>query len=131
MAFTHARFDDDDPTGDRIPGAIPRVFGIGLSRERDDGWFGGLRLRHFGACPLIEDASVESNGSTLVNLRAGRHWRRWSATLDLFNALDSDDHDIDYYYASRLPGEDAGVDDIHFHAFEPRSLRLSLQYRFD
>jgi outer membrane receptor protein involved in Fe transport len=131
MAFTHARFDDDDPTGDRIPGAIPRVFGIGLSRERDDGWFGGLRLRHFGAYPVIEDASVESDGSTLVNLRAGRHWRRWSATLDLFNALDSDDHDIDYYYASRLPGEDAGVDDIHFHAFEPRSLRLSLQYRFD
>jgi len=51
--------------------------------------------------------------------------------LDLMNALDSDDHDIDYYFASRLAGEpDEGVEDIHFHVFEPRSLRLSVRFAF-
>ena len=39
--------------------------------------------------------------------------------------------DIDYYYASRLPGEaQDGVNDRHFHPVEPRSARLTLSYAF-
>ena len=38
----------------------------------------------------------------------------WEATFDVFNLLDSQDADIDYYYVSRLPGEPAsGVADRH------------------
>ncbi len=38
---------------------------------------------------------------------------------------------IDYYYASRLPGEPAqGVNDVHFHPTETRSFRLSAILRF-
>ena len=51
--------------------------------------------------------------------------------LDVFNAFDSEDHDIDYFYASRLPGEPTeGVEDIHYTIFQPRSVRLSLRYTF-
>lgn len=47
------------------------------------------------------------------------------------NALDSGDHDVDYFYASRLPGEGPkGVEDIHYHIFEPRALRASVRYSF-
>jgi hypothetical protein len=43
---------------------------------------------------------------------------------NLFNAKMSD---IDYYFASRLPGEPlGGVDDIHFHPAVPRTARLGL-----
>jgi len=39
--------------------------------------------------------------------------------------------DVDYFYASRLPGEPAeGVDDIHFHPAESRSARLTAEWRF-
>jgi len=39
--------------------------------------------------------------------------------------------DIDYFYASRLPGEPgSGRDDIHFHPMEPRTVRLGLGVRF-
>ncbi|MEJ7746834.1 MAG: hypothetical protein WKF61_08795 [Luteimonas sp.] len=39
--------------------------------------------------------------------------------------------DIDYFYASRLAGEpEEGIEDIHFHPFEPRALRLSLSWKF-
>ena len=130
-SYTDARFTDTDPAGDDIPGAIPLVVGAGLTARLDDGWFSTLRLRHFGGYPLIEDGAVESDGSTLVNLRAGREWARLGIYLDVFNLLDADDHDIDYFYASRLPGEpDAGVEDIHYHPFAPRSVRLSLRWRF-
>ena len=51
-----------------------------------------------------------------------------SGSLNLF---DSDDNDIDYYYASRLPGEPTeGIEDYHFHPVEPRTFRVYLGYLF-
>lgn len=130
-SYTRSRFTDDDPAGDEVPGSIPLVVGAGVTAHYDNGWLASAQLKHFGRYPLIEDASVESNGSTLLNLRVGREWNRFGMYLDLLNALDSNDHDIDYFYASRLPGEPAeGVEDIHFHVFPSRSLRLSLRYTF-
>ena len=47
---------------------------------------------------------------------------------NLFNARD---HDIDYYYTSRLQGEPAqGVNDIHFHVIEPINGRITLSYSY-
>ena len=47
--------------------------------------------------------------------------------LDGFNLLDTKDHQIDYYYVSRLPGEaPEGVADRHFHPVEPLALRLTV-----
>ncbi len=130
-SYTDAAFTDEDPAGAEIPGSIPLVVSAGLTGRLDSGWFATLRLRHFGSFPLIEDDSVESDGSTLVNLRIGKDWDRLGLSLDVLNLLDSDDHDIDYFYASRLPGEPAdGVEDIHFHIFEPRTLRLTLRCSF-
>ena len=51
--------------------------------------------------------------------------------LEVFNLTDSDDADIAYYYESRLVGEPpGGVSDIHYHPLEPRTVRLSLSWRF-
>lgn len=53
--------------------------------------------------------------------------QRYSANLRVLNVLDGDDHDITYFYESRLPGEPAGgVADYHFHPVEPRQVRLTL-----
>ena len=132
IAYTDAGFGDSDPAGDEIPGAIPLVASAALNYTGDNGWFAALHLRHFSAYPLIEDRSVKSDGSSLVNLRLGRDiTERWRLRLDLLNALDSSDHDVDYFYTSRLPGEAAeGVEDIHYHIFEPRTLRAAVRYRF-
>jgi outer membrane receptor protein involved in Fe transport len=130
-SYTRSRFTDFDPAGDHVPGSIPLVVGAGVTAHYDNGWLASAQLKHFGRYPLIEDSSVESKGSTLLNLRAGREWTRVGVDLDVLNAQDSDDHDIDYFYASRLQGEPAsGVVDIHFHVFPSRTLRLSLRYTF-
>lgn len=131
LAWTHARFDDSAPEGDYIPGAVEWVASGALSARYPAGWFGSLRLRQFSGAPLIEDNSVESDGSALASLALGWEGQRLRVQLDALNLFDSDDHDIDYYYASRLPGEPAtGVEDVHYHVFEPRQLRLSVGYRF-
>lgn len=130
LALTQARFDDDDPA-DEIPGAVERVIGAGAAVELDNGFFGSLRLRHFGPRPLTEDGSVESGSTTLLNGRVGYERERFLVALDVLNILDSDDHDIDYYYASRLPGEpDEGVEDVHFHPVEPRTFRAYVAWKF-
>ena len=130
-SYSKAKFTDDDPVGREIPGSIPLVVSADIVARSDGGWLASARLRHFGRYPLIEDNSVRSKGSTLLNLRVGREWKRYGVFLDVLNALDSRDHDVDYYFASRLQGEPAdGVNDIHYHVFEPRSLRLSLRYGF-
>ena len=128
-SYSKARFTDPDPAGPYIPGAIPLVVSADVVGRSANGWLASARLRHFGRYPLVEDGSVRSRGATLLNLRAGREWGRWGVYLDLLNALDSRDHDIDYWFASRLQGEPTtGVDDVHYHVFEPRSLRLNLRY---
>lgn len=130
-AYTDAHFTDDDPAGKRIPGALKHVAQAGISADLDNGWFGSVRMRYFGSRPLTEDGSISSSSSMLFNLQAGKTWNKWQFTVSVLNLTDSDDHDIDYYYASRLQGEPAeGVEDIHYHIFEPRTVRVAAQYRF-
>jgi len=127
-AWSRARFTDADPAGDRIPGAVEGVVSAGVALPDARGWFAGVRLRHFGPRPLIEDNSVRSQASTLLNADLGVALGRWGRLgLEAFNLLDAKASDIDYYYASRLSGEPAsGLDDIHTHPEPPRTFRLRL-----
>jgi hypothetical protein len=131
FAWTDARFTDQAPEGERIPGAIETVVTGAVTGQFDSGWFGSARLRYFGAYPLIEDNSVRSDGSTMVNLALGWAGASWKLQLDVLNLFDSNDHDVDYYFASRLPGEPfEGIEDIHYHVFEPRQVRAYATYIF-
>ena len=131
LAWSKARFTEGDPSGDRIPGAVEKVASLGVAVDHPSGWFGGLRFRHFGAAPLIENNSVRSDPTTLVNLEAGyRIGRYWRVSAALYNAFDSKDNDITYYYESQLANEAEPVEDIHFHPVEPRTVRVTLRTSF-
>ena len=131
LAWSRSRFTQFDPAGDEIPGAVENVASLGLAVDHPSGWFGGARLRHFGKAPLIEDGSVESDPTTLVNLEAGYHITdNIQLSAALYNVFDSRDNDITYFYESQLPGEARPVSDIHFHPVEPRTLRLTLRATF-
>lgn len=95
-----------------------------------------MRVRHLGPHALVEDNSVRSDGTALVNFRAAWTPRQWGVgRLELFaellNAFDSRSKDVDYYYTSRLPGEPAeGVTGLHSRVVEPRSLRFGVRFGF-
>lgn len=128
VSYTDSEFRDQQPEGQSIPGSIPLVISAGVSKNFASGWLGSAQLRHFGPYPLIEDDSVESDGSTALNLRIGRQWAKVGVFVDVLNVLNSRDHDIDYFYASRLQGEPlGGIEDLHYHVFQPRSIRLSVR----
>jgi TonB dependent receptor len=132
LAITRARFRDDDPAGNDIPGALDRVISAGLTVEPQKALFGSIRVRHFGPRSLIEDGSVTSPSTTLWNGEVGyRLSSKARLVLELFNIFDAEASDIDYFYTSRLRGEPAhGVDDIHTHPALPRSARLGVQWSF-
>ena len=68
---------------------------------------------------------------TIFNLETGYKYKNWLAQVDVLNLFNAKDHDIDYLYVSRLPGEPAdGVADVHLHPVEPRTVRFSLGYTF-
>lgn len=131
-AVTEARFTDRDPAGDEIPGALEHVVSAGVGIDGLGRWSGGLRLRWLGGYPLIEDDSVRAGSTALLNARvAWRATERLTLALEGFNLLDREDSDIEYFYASRLPGEpEEGVEDVHFHPVEKPSARLSASWRF-
>ena len=98
-------------------------------------------MRYFGPRPLIEDGSANSRSTLLWNMRAGyRVDRRTKLNFDVLNLFNRQASDIDYFYCSRLRSDPVGavcrdstlggVDDIHFHPVEPRSLRMTLVANF-
>jgi len=138
LAASHARFtqnavdENGVDVGNYIPGSIDRVASFGITVTELGPWFGQFQVRYFGPRPLIEDNSQRSEATTLAYLRVGyRVAPAFKVHLDVFNLFNRKGSDIDYYYASRLPGEPAGgVNDIHFHPVEPRSVRLTVTGNF-
>ena len=132
FAISRAQFSDSDPVGRQIPGSVKKTASISIGAGHELGWFGSTRLRYFGPRPLIEDDSMRSNGSFIVNSRLGyRPNKKLTMALDVLNLFDRKVSDIDYFYTPRLQGEPAaGVADIHTHPTEPRELRFTVQYNY-
>ena len=131
FAYSNAKFNDNDLENRSVPGSLKNVASGILSAEYPSGFFASFSFRYFGEVPLIEDGSIKSEGSTYANLALGWLMDDWQVQLDILNIFDSNDHDIDYFYASRLAGEPAnGYEDIHYHIFVPRQIRFYLSKEF-
>ena len=131
LALSHARYTQDDPVGNYIPGSINKVVSFGVSVNDLGPWSGAFQLRYFGPRPLIEDNSVNSQSTTLAYARVGyRISPKTRLSLDVFNLFNREASDIDYYYSSQLRNEPAPVNGIAFHPVEPRTFRLTLAHNF-
>jgi hypothetical protein len=131
LAWTHARFADSDPAGNRIPNAVDKVASLAVTVRDVGPWSASMQWRYLGSGALVEDNSVRSRSSLTTNLRVGRKLTQNSElTLDVFNLLDRKLNDIEYFYESQLPGEAAAVADRHVHPAEPRTVRLALRVGF-
>lgn len=128
-AYTDSRLNKVTDNSNEIPGALDSVISAGLRTEVSENFYSHLRVRHFGDYPL--DSGANAAESTLVNLRVGYRINEYmDFTLDILNLLNSNDHDIEYFYPSQLETESTPIDDNHYHIFEPRSFRAYFSYRF-
>jgi len=132
VAYSRARFTDFNPVGNFIPGAPAWVGSAAIILGKETGWFGALKARYFGPRPLIEDDSVRSLASFVVNARVGYKWENGvRIQLDAFNLFNAKTNQIEYFYTSRLPGGSVtGVNDRHVHPVEPLAVRMTLAAQF-
>ena len=129
-AYTDAQFKGVPRDLREIPGSVAEVISGGITANPLDDLDVTMRVRHFGKAPLIEDGSVTSDPTTLINLGAFYEWGRFRFGAELFNIFDANDADITYFYESQLASETAPVEDRHFHPVEPRQVRLSARLKF-
>ena len=114
-----------DGAGDYIPGSIDKVASLGVTVADRGPWFGQFQLRYFGPRPLIEDNSQRSKATTLAYLRAGyKITPNVQARARRLQPVrpQGERHRLLLRVAPGGRGG-AGVNDIHFHPVEPRSLR--------
>lgn len=140
-AWTKARFRDAAAEGRYIPGAIQNMASASVQYTSDQHWNIAANLRYIGPRPLIEDNSVQSKSSTLVNLKASYQFSpSLQSDLEILNLLDRRVNDIEYYYASctnqdqndacPTQGNGEGILDKHLHPTAGRNFRLSIRYLF-
>ena len=132
VSKSQARFAEVGETSNYVPEAVDLVVSGGASIDNFHRSFASLRLRYFGPRPLVDDNSVRSQATTLLNAEGGYQLaRRLRLNVEVFNLANARVSDIDYYFASRLPGEPlAGVEDLHTHPAAPRTTRVSLVVGF-
>jgi hypothetical protein len=135
VSFSRARFRDVPADEAFVPGALNRVVSAGIGVNPPAGVaagpFGSVRLRHFGPRALLEDNSVKSSQTSLVNGEIGyKVSERVRIAAEGFNLLNAKVSDIDYFFESQLRDEPEPVEDIHFHAAIPRSVRVALRVSF-
>lgn len=130
LSFTRARYVSVS-TDNRVPGAFERVMTAGVQWELPHQVVTTARVRHFGAAALIEDNSRRGTPTTLLNMSLGWRVRGVQLTATVLNAANARANDVQYFYASRLPGESGeGVPDVHVHPVEPRMLRVGISRGF-
>jgi hypothetical protein len=61
---------DCDASGQYIPNALEQVASLGAELNRSTGWFGGARIRYFGASPVSQDNAIRSRPSLQVSRRS-------------------------------------------------------------
>ncbi|WP_126173912.1 TonB-dependent receptor [Altericroceibacterium xinjiangense] len=130
---SHARYAGLPEGENFVPGALESAGELGVSAIFPE-WNASARVRYLGPHALIEDNSVRGDSTMLVNLRSAwtpRRFPGWQVHAELLNALDSDDNDIDYFYATRFPGEPAeGVLGVNSRIVEPRQVRIGVKKTF-
>lgn len=134
LSLSRARFRDYDPAGRYIPGSIETVVAAGVSIHdlpALPGLFSSLRLRYFGPRALVEDDSVRSSETVLLNAQVGYRFNKtWTLSVDVFNLLNRKDSDITYFYESSPIAGGPATAERHFHPVEPIAARATISARF-
>ena len=117
-----------------IPNAVEKVALIAATLKDVDKWILTTQLRHIGSAALVEDNSVRSNSSTLINFKARRNFENnQSVHIDLLNAFNRKFYDISYYAANQLRTTQNGTlitAPLQVHPGEPRSVRLTYAVKY-
>ncbi|MVM28868.1 TonB-dependent receptor plug domain-containing protein [Spirosoma sp. HMF4905] len=100
----------------------------GLSLQTHYGLSGSLRYRYIANRPANEDNSVVAQGYFVTDMQANYAKRNYTLGLSVQNLLNTRWKETQFDTESRLKGEAAPVEEIHFTPGTPFFARLSLTF---
>ena len=100
----------------------------GLSLQTPYGLSGSLRYRYLANRPANEDNTVVARGYFVTDMQVNYTRRNYTLGLSVQNLLNTRWKETQFDTESRLRGETAPVDEIHFTPGTPFFARLSLMY---
>lgn len=100
----------------------------GLSLQRKTGFNGSLRYRYIGDRPANEDNSIIAEGYFVTDMQVNYTRPRYQFGLSVQNLFNTRWKETQFATESRLQGEAAPVDEIHFTPGTPFFARLSWTY---
>ncbi len=110
--------------------APTRTITGGVAARAPWGTFGAIRVRHVGPRPANLDGSIEAEAFTVVDAQLGHRIGPAEVTLDVQNLLNSKWKEVQFDTVSRLRGEAAPVEEIHFCPGWPFTLRATASVYF-
>ena len=126
---SNARYAVASPE-DHITGAFENAGSLGASVIKGP-WEIGMRLRHLGPYPLLEDNSQRTAAEDVLNLRTAWTHSHLTVYAELLNVFNSDGKDIVYWYETQVAGLDkAPVEGRVSRSEEPRTFRFGVKYSF-
>jgi outer membrane receptor protein involved in Fe transport len=157
--FTHPLDDGTGHLGDFITDAPVATGSVALYLKNLGHWSGGLDYRYLGNYPLSAGPCVNSaaahdfpgvtscanaptapgqvNGKGFGELNLDAHYgfdHGWSASLGVYNVLNTHAAAAEFWYVDRLKSENNtepdGVADVHEHPLEPLMFRLTVSKQF-
>ncbi len=125
MNATRPRFVDEEP-GQRFVPLAPVFTSIGgFSYQAERGFNGSLRYRYLGDRPANEDNSLIAKGYFVTDLQLNYTLPRQQFGLSVQNLFNTRWKETQFATESRLRGEAAPVEEIHFTPGTPFFARLS------
>ncbi|WP_298516539.1 TonB-dependent receptor [uncultured Kordia sp.] len=128
--YTYARSIDAPNGEDYIPLAPDFTLSSGFTMQFDNGFSGGIKLRHLKDRPANEDNSIIAEGYSVVDLNLGYDWKNIGFGLQIQNLFDTEWNETQFATESRLQNESQSVEEIHFTPGTPFFVKASVTYRF-
>lgn len=130
LSVARGRLRDEAPGENRVPLAPTVTLAAGLTVKDAGPVAGGLRVRHIGDRAAIEDASITARGSTVTELFGSYRIGAVELTGTVDNLFNVVWNEAQFATESRLRGESAAVNELHFTPGAPRNVQLGARYRF-
>jgi hypothetical protein len=110
--------------------APTRTITGGVSAHASWGSFASLRVRHVGQRPATPDGRLVAEGWTVLSARAGHRQGPIEIAADVNNLLNTTWREVQFATESRLRGEPAPVEEIHFTPGWPFSAQVTASAYF-
>jgi hypothetical protein len=102
----------------------------GLTARHKSGFKARVGYRTIASRPANTDNSVTAHGYYIMDAAIAFEKKRYSISLTVENLLNTTWNEAQFDTQSRLKGEDKPIDELHFTAGTPISLRLGVSYFF-